>query len=128
MKIGELSRKTGLPASTIRYYEGQGLLEPARRGPNGYRDYTDGALHRLHAVRVSQSLGFTLQAIRGFFKGDGPCDYGRVLEQIEARTRELEAEQAAIDAQRENLIALRDAVERRIESAHHIACDLPGQQ
>jgi len=125
MKIGELSQRTGLPASTIRYYENQGLLTRAPRSQNGYRDYADDALHRLHAVRVSQSLGFTLQTIRGFFAGDGPCDYGRVLTQIAKRTRELEIEQAALDAQRENLLALRDAVERSIGGGQRIECGLP---
>jgi DNA-binding transcriptional MerR regulator len=114
MKIGELSQKTGLPASTIRYYEGLGLLPPARRGQNGYRDYDDEALRRLNAVRASQSLGFTLEAIRGFFNGDGPCQYERVLAQIAVRAREMEEEQAALDAQRRNLDAMRSMVERRI--------------
>lgn len=114
MKIGELSRKTGLPASTIRYYEGLGLLAPARRGPNGYRDYDDEAQRRLNAVRASQSLGFTLEAIRGFFDDDGPCQYERVLAQIAVRAREMEEEQAALDAQRRNLDAMRSLVERRI--------------
>lgn len=123
MKIGELSQKTGLPASTIRYYEGLGLLPPAKRGQNGYRDYDDEALRRLHAVRSSQSLGFSLEAIRGFFNGDGPCQYERVLEQIAVRAREMEEEQAALDAQRKNLSALRSMVERRIDGGPQPACN-----
>jgi MerR family copper efflux transcriptional regulator len=127
MKIGELSQRAGLPASTIRYYENQGLLEPARRGQNGYRDYADDALHRLHAVRVSQSLGFSLETIRGFFEGDGPCDYGRVLAQIANRARQIEIEQAALDAQRENLLLLRAMIERRIDGERP-ECALPRTQ
>ena len=38
MKIGELSRRTGVPPRMLRYYEQQGLLRPAR-GQNGYRCY-----------------------------------------------------------------------------------------
>ena len=123
MKIGELSRITGLPASTIRYYEAQGLLPPAPRGQNGYRDYDDEALRRLDAVRASQSLGFTLEAIRGFFNGDGPCQYDRVLAQIAVRAREMEEEQAALDARRENLAVMRSMVERRIEGGPQPACN-----
>ena len=58
MKISELAEKAGVAASTIRYYEEQGLLEPASRHQNGYRFYTE------RAVRISQSLGFTLDEIR----------------------------------------------------------------
>lgn len=38
MLIGELSRRTGVSARSLRYYEAQGLLS-AGRGANGYRDY-----------------------------------------------------------------------------------------
>ena len=37
MKIGELSRLTGLATSAIRFYEASGLLPSAERGANGYR-------------------------------------------------------------------------------------------
>jgi DNA-binding transcriptional MerR regulator len=40
MLIGELSRRTGVGAHLLRYYEAQGLLEPGR-GANGYREYTN---------------------------------------------------------------------------------------
>jgi hypothetical protein len=40
MRIGELSRRTGVNAHQLRYYEAQGLLE-ADRGTNGYREYDD---------------------------------------------------------------------------------------
>ncbi|MBZ8133592.1 MerR family transcriptional regulator [Afifella sp. IM 167] len=39
MKIGELARRSGLSAHTIRYYERIGLLPPAGRGASGQRDY-----------------------------------------------------------------------------------------
>ncbi len=38
MKIGELSRRTGVPTRMLRYYEEQGLLRP-ERADNGYRSY-----------------------------------------------------------------------------------------
>lgn len=39
MKIGELSRRTGLSIDTLRYYERIGLLPKASRAPSGHRDY-----------------------------------------------------------------------------------------
>ena len=38
MKIGELARRSGLAASTIRFYESKGLLKAVSRQSNGYRD------------------------------------------------------------------------------------------
>ena len=39
MRIGDLAKLTGVSASTIRFYEIQGLLPAAARLANGYRDY-----------------------------------------------------------------------------------------
>ncbi len=39
VNIGELARRTGMSASTIRFYEKQGLLKAVERRPNGYRVY-----------------------------------------------------------------------------------------
>ena len=38
MRIGELARRSGTSARSIRYYEQQGLMV-SRRDPNGYRNY-----------------------------------------------------------------------------------------
>jgi DNA-binding transcriptional MerR regulator len=52
MRIGELSRRTGVHERLLRYYEQQGLLEPERR-PSGYREYAD---HDVDTVRRIRSL------------------------------------------------------------------------
>ena len=44
MKIGDLSRRTGLTAHTLRYYERIGLLPRAPRGSSRQRDYDDSIL------------------------------------------------------------------------------------
>ena len=50
MRIGELSRRTGLSTRMLRYYEQEGLIHP-RRGANGYRDYTDDDVARAKLIR-----------------------------------------------------------------------------
>ena len=52
MKIGELAERSGIPASTIRYYEREGLLPKAQRGANGYRVYQASALDRLDLIQL----------------------------------------------------------------------------
>ena len=63
MKIGELSERTGLPASRIRYYESNGLIPAADRAPNGYRDYDAAMIERLRMIDLAKSLGFSLDAL-----------------------------------------------------------------
>jgi MerR family copper efflux transcriptional regulator len=62
-KIGELSRLTGIPTGTIRYYEREGLVPTPPRSSSGYRKYTRDALERLQVVLRLKQLGFTLGEI-----------------------------------------------------------------
>ena len=47
MNISEAARRSGLSSKTIRYYEDIGLIAPAQRGDNGYRQYGAGAVEEL---------------------------------------------------------------------------------
>ncbi len=62
--IGALSRRTGCNIETIRYYERIGLLPPAPRTAGGHRLYGDAQSRRLHFIRRTRELGFTLDGIR----------------------------------------------------------------
>ncbi len=73
MRIGELSQRTGLAPSAIRYYEAEGLLPPAER-VNGRRQFDDESLQCLAVVRLAKSAGFTIGEIRTLLKGfPGPA-------------------------------------------------------
>lgn len=89
--IGQLAREVGLPTSTIRYYEREGLIAaPARSGGN-YRLYDGSAGERLRFIRAAQATGFTLSDIRTLLRyRDGhlaPC--AEVRELIETRLQEV---------------------------------------
>ncbi|MGW6983016.1 MerR family transcriptional regulator [Streptomyces sp. NPDC054932] len=62
--IGELSRRTGLPVRTIRFYSDAGVVAPTTRSPAGYRLYDLDALLRLELVRTLRELGMDLSTIR----------------------------------------------------------------
>ena len=64
MRIGELARLAGVAPSRIRFYEKRGLLPPAVRLSNGYRDYTEYAVTRVKTIVTCQQLGFSLADIR----------------------------------------------------------------
>ncbi|WP_298436006.1 redox-sensitive transcriptional activator SoxR [uncultured Jannaschia sp.] len=63
LTIGEVSARSGLSVSALRYYEGKGLIAPPRtRG--GQRRYPRAELRRLAFIRVAQRLGLSLRRIR----------------------------------------------------------------
>jgi DNA-binding transcriptional MerR regulator len=61
--IGDLSRRTGLATSALRYYERVGLLAPDGR-ENGRRYYYPASTERIALIRLCQDAGFTLAEIR----------------------------------------------------------------
>ena len=64
MHISEAAARSRLPAKTIRYYEEAGLIGPAAREGNGYREYSDRDVHILRFVQRARSLGFAMQDCR----------------------------------------------------------------
>jgi MerR family transcriptional regulator, redox-sensitive transcriptional activator SoxR len=68
MKIGELSGRTGVNTSAVRYYESVGLL-PAPHRSGGQRRYPDDAVHRVLLIRFARNMGFTLGEIKLFLSG-----------------------------------------------------------
>jgi DNA-binding transcriptional MerR regulator len=62
MRIGELARQTGATPRSLRYYEEQGLLTPARRA-SGYRDYDRHAPHTVRHIQLLLSAGLGTTAI-----------------------------------------------------------------
>ena len=60
MNVSELARQVGIAPSAVRFYERKGILPPATRQPNGYREYTDDDLCRLRVVVSLRRLGLEL--------------------------------------------------------------------
>ena len=63
MTIGQLSRRTGLSPSAIRYYEQQRLIPPPDR-VSGRRNFDDGILAQLVVVQLARDAGFTVAEVR----------------------------------------------------------------
>ena len=80
MKVGELSKRTGVSVRMLHYYEAQGLLKP-RRTQSGYRDYDMTELRTVERIKLLGAGGMKLQTILLFLncvRGEGPvfepCD------------------------------------------------------
>ena len=61
--IGQLARRTGVPARTIRFWSDAGLVPPCARSGSGYRLYDAAAAARLDLVRTLRELGLGLDVI-----------------------------------------------------------------
>lgn len=64
MKIGELATRTGQTTETIRFYEKIGLLSPAQRLENNYREYASMHVKELDFIRRCRTLGISIEEIR----------------------------------------------------------------
>lgn len=72
MKIGELSRRTGVNDWSLRYYEKKGLIV-GERLENGYRDFDDEQEDKVRAIRCLLRLGMNTAQISHLldFEGEG---------------------------------------------------------
>ncbi|MSP13954.1 MAG: heavy metal-responsive transcriptional regulator [Chloroflexi bacterium] len=91
MFIRDLSRATGLPPKTIRYYEMEGLVPPPARAANGYRCYSEADVDRLRFIASARNLGFSLDDIAEVLafrdRGEAPCLY--LLDLITKKSAEI---------------------------------------
>jgi len=70
MDISEVARRSGIPASTLRYYGEKGLI--ASLGPEGARRrYAPEVLDQLALIALGQAAGFSLEEIRSMFLPNG---------------------------------------------------------
>lgn len=67
MDIGEVAKASGLPASTLRFYEEKGLIRS--NGRNGLRRQFDAqVVQRLALITLARQVGFSLEEIAGLFQ------------------------------------------------------------
>ncbi|PRY39649.1 MerR family transcriptional regulator [Umezawaea tangerina] len=101
LRISQLATRTGVPATTLRFYETAGLL-PAARTPAGYRIYGQDAVRRLEFITSAKVLGLPLEEIRDLL---GVWDRG-VCAAVRDRMLPLVADRlAAADRRRAELAA-----------------------
>ena len=109
MDITEVARRSGLPASTLRFYEGKGLIASiGRRGL--HRVFDPNVLERLALIVLGRSAGFSLDETALMFAPDGRPRIDRQM--LRAKAEEL-------DSTIRNLTEMRDGLR------HAAACRAP---
>ena len=105
MFIGEVAKRAGVSAHTIRYYEAEGLIGRPARSAAGYRVYSPQVIDELAFVRRAQSLGLSLTETREILmlgrSGKNPCE--RVAAICEQRLADIERRMEELRAFRDNL-------------------------
>lgn len=109
--IGEVARRSGVAASTLRYYESIGLLSPAERA-GGRRVYDPDILPTLGVIRTAQSAGLSLEEIGSLLRGS---DMGVAGERLSALA---EVEVPEVEA----LIERAQAIRVWLETARQCCC------
>jgi MerR family transcriptional regulator, copper efflux regulator len=100
MNIGRAAAASGVSAKMIRHYEAIGLLRPAQRRPNDYRDYGERDIHELRFIGRARRLGFSIDEIGALLalwrdRGRPSREVRRIAEahvsDLEARIAEMKA-------------------------------------
>jgi DNA-binding transcriptional MerR regulator len=88
MDIAEVARRSGVPASALRFYEEKGLIVSlGRQGER--RSFAPQILDQLALISLGQSAGFTLDEIRSMFAPSGEPNIDRQM--LAAKADELDA-------------------------------------
>lgn len=109
MDISEVSKRTGIPASALRFYEQKGLIASVRE-KGERRHFANGVLDRLALIALGQAAGLSLDEIRTMLTPEGGPNVDRQL---------LLAKADEIDAQIKRLRAMSNGLR------HAAACPAP---
>ena len=112
MRVGELSQRSGVSASTLRYYEKLGLLQRASRSASGYREYTKEALDQLGLIQRAKELGFSLREIRSLLARPRGAPREAVLAAVASKLAELERARKDLGSTERHLRRFRSQVLR----------------
>lgn len=88
MDIAEVAKRSGVPASTLRFYEEKGLIA-SLGSPGERRRFAPQILDQLALISLGQSAGFSLEEIRSMFGANGEPEIDRQM--LAAKADELDA-------------------------------------
>jgi len=124
--IGAISKASGIPIKTIRYYDELGLLKTCGRTEGGYRLFNSDVFTRLDFIKRAQSLGLNLLEIKEFLEvhdqGDLPCDHIKV--KLEEKLEAIEQQIQQLQILRQELKGLLSGWETRPEHPEETICPI----
>ncbi|MCR6483042.1 MerR family transcriptional regulator [Amycolatopsis sp. OK19-0408] len=112
MRIGELSRRTGVSPRSLRYYEAQGLLASTRSG-TGQRHYAEAGVERVVLIRQLFDAGLSSRVIATVLPCVETPDDPAVVDSAFAT---MQGERDRIDAEIAHLTETRDALDELLDA------------
>src|ERR1700728_3584589 len=108
MRIGELSKPTGISTSRIRFYERHEVLPKPLRNGNGYREYPDTAAKILELIDAAQQLGFSLSEIRAALSEAAPNfpSRGALVKALRSKLDHIDQHMKEVRARRRQIVKL----------------------
>lgn len=97
MRIGEVSRRSGVSARMLRHYESLGLVTPSARGANGYREYSPSDIGRIFHIEGLRRLGLSLPEVGRLLAEPGFDASALVTDLIAAAHERIETERRLLD-------------------------------
>jgi DNA-binding transcriptional MerR regulator len=112
LSIGELSSRTGVPTTTLRYYDELGLVRPATREA-GRRRYDESAVRDVGMIVFFREIGFSLAEIERFIAGER-----------QSRRELIDQKLAELAEQQHRIEVARTALEhgRQCPASEHLKC------
>lgn len=103
--IGEVSDITGIAASTLRYYDREGMFPTMERSSGGIRVFSDTELATLKVIECLKSSGMSIRDIKEFLGWcqEGDPSIGKRREMFHRRLAEVEAQIAELERTRNML-------------------------
>jgi len=105
LRIGEVSKRSGLPVKTIRFYSDEGLILPSRRTEARYRLFDQGVYAELSLIRTLKALEIPLVDIKAILaaRRAGVCSCDSLRRLIEDKRDEIQGRLTGLEALREEL-------------------------
>lgn len=116
MKIGELAKRSGMAASTIRFYEAKGLLKLGNRQSNGYREYPLEAVAVLSIISGAQQAGFSLDEIKQVLPDDfSSWRHDELMSALKKKVSDIESLEVKLAQNKAHLLALIQLIDAKPE-------------
>lgn len=117
MRIGELSKISGLAPSRIRFYESSGLIKSVERKANGYRDYAPDTKWVLEVITAAQAAGFSLEEIRQLMPMNASgWQHDELLSGLKQKVEEIAVLQQRLAHNKAQLLLVIKGIEDKPES------------
>ena len=113
LKIGEVSRLSGLTVKTIRFYCDEGLIQPSSRSEGGYRLFDDAVFAELNLIRTLRAMEIPLPDVRQILEArrSGVCTCSDLKARIRSKAGEIGERIVALQGLQAELSGMLDSWE-----------------